>query len=133
MRKLLLIVVVSVVSIGAVLAVVRMQTKSNLQAKEQPVAPATDAEAKEVSEVFEEIRNMPSAEDEVLKALEDHYNFYERNFKYRNAKVKNVGYRLFDVSVEQAQKDYTTVEKAWHGAVWRFELKADGSYTARKL
>jgi|GEM_PF-3426912 len=68
------------------------------------------------------------SDEDALEFVKDYYDFYNANYKYRNARVRRISNNEFLISLEECDKDLTSNESFWNARVRTLTIKDDGTY-----
>jgi len=84
----------------------------------------------EIKKEAERLEELIHSEDEALKLLEDYYDFYNSNMKYRNPKIRRTSNNTFQISVQECLKKtgYCNNESFWNSKVLKLTINEDGTY-----
>lgn len=70
------------------------------------------------------------SELQALEYLEDYYNFFRKNYVYRDPVVKRSTDNSFIISLEESDKANAEQNKEqWIPVVWSLKINANGTYT----
>lgn len=68
------------------------------------------------------------SEKDVLSALRDYYEFYDRDMVYRNPKIRRVDNNSFKISMDIRYKKAPNENFFWNATVITLVINNDGSY-----
>ncbi len=72
------------------------------------------------------------SEDVALRFVEDYYDYYRADFKYRRPRLRRISGNTFNVSIEECMKmiscDYAS---GWDYIVWNLEIKSKNKYVMK--
>jgi predicted RNase H-like nuclease (RuvC/YqgF family) len=69
-------------------------------------------------------------EMQALQCLEDYYNFYRRDYSYRDPMVKRSQDNSFLISLEESEKmNSDRGKEQWTPVVWTLTMNDDGTYS----
>lgn len=71
-------------------------------------------------------------QETILNLVEEHYEFYRRDYVYREPLVKKVNDFRYHISVEECQNNEIALKyNLWHSHVMVLLIHMDGSYTLK--
>jgi len=79
--------------------------------------------------------NIAVTDDEALSYINDYYDFYRRDYKFRNPKLKKVSDYEFQVSLEECIDDpaFTEGNTFWHAVVYTLHVNYDKTYNLNRI
>jgi curved DNA-binding protein CbpA len=79
--------------------------------------------------------NIAVTDDEALSYVNDYYDFYRRDYKFRNPKLKKVSDYEFQVSLEECIDDpaFTEGNTFWHAVVYTLHVNYDKTYNLNRI
>ena len=68
-------------------------------------------------------------EEKALECLQDYYNFYRRDYRYRNEIIRRSDNNSFQISLKQDRKDHNGYwMQEWNAIIYSCHIRNDGTY-----